>query len=411
MKVVVVGGGVVGLCCARELARRGAEVTIVERDACGEGASSGNGGWVVPALSTPIPTPGEFRKALRWMLEPDSPFFIRPRPSLALLSWCWSFWRATSYSRWRAGTVAMIGLNARTFELYDELRDTGVSFEMHDTGLVFAARTKGGLAALRKQFAMLTEAGWPGAVEDWDRKRIGEEEPALADDLAGAVYAPSERHVRPESLVRGLIDATRAAGVNIVEHAPVESIARRNGSWAIDAGGEVYASDRTVVAAGVWTSKLVRSLGARLPVQAAKGYSLTANGSGTAPRRPLYLEEAKIGVSPFRDGTRVTGTLELAGIDLDLNTRRMRALLEGARRYLRDWQPRDPRVEWAGLRPLAPDGLPVIGELPGQDGLYVATGHGMLGVTLSPATAALLAPLVLEGRLSPELEPFRPGRF
>jgi D-amino-acid dehydrogenase len=411
VKVVVVGGGVVGLCCARALARGGAEVTLVERDACGEGASSGNGGWIVPALSTPIPGPGDFKKALRWMFEPDSPFFIRFRPSVTLLAWCWNFWRASSQRRWEAGTVALLQLNARTLDLYDELRETGVSFEMHNAGLVFAARTESGMKGLREQFAMLAENGWNGPVDEWDRERIQAEEPALADGLAGALFTPNERHVRPESLVRGLAATVRAGGVRVLEHTAVDAIARRNGSWSVDAGGESHAADGVVVAAGVWTSRLVRKLGVRLPVQAAKGYSLTANSSGTVPRHPLYLEEAKIGVSPFDDGTRVSGTLELAGIDLDLNTRRMTALLKGAAPYLRDWQPRDPRVEWAGLRPLAPDGLPVIGELPGMDGPYVATGHGTVGVTLAPATAALLTLRVLDGVSSPELAPFSPSRF
>jgi D-amino-acid dehydrogenase len=305
----------------------------------------------------------------------------------------------------------MLGLNARTLELYDELRDSGVAFEMHSAGLVFAALTAGGMKSVRNQFAMLAESGWGGAVEEWDRQRITAEEPALADNLAGALFAPDQRHVRPESLVRGLLQALRGSGVQIAEHAAVESVTRRNGKWSIAAGGETYSADAAVIAAGVWTSSIVRQLGVRLPVQAAKGYSLTARGSGTSPRHALYLEEVKIGVTPFDDGTRIAGTLELAGIDLDLNTRRMTALVKAAAPYLRDWQPRDPRVEWAGLRPLAPDGLPVIGELPGQDGLYVATGHGTLGVTLSPATAALLAPLVVDGTKSPDLAPFEPARF
>jgi D-amino-acid dehydrogenase len=411
VKVVVVGGGVVGLCCARELARRGADVTLVERDTCGAGASSGNGGWVVPCLSTPIPEPGDMRRAVRWMFEPDSPFLIRLRPSVSLFGWVWSFWRASSRPRWKAGTSALLRLNSRTLELYDELRDTGVAFEMHRAGLVFAARTVAGVESYRKHFDVLSETGYTGLVDVWDRDEIAAQEPALAEDLAGAVYAHNERHVRPETLMRGLTDAVRAEGVQVIEHAPVAGIDRRQGKWSIEANGENHVADRVVIAAGVWTSKLLRRLRVRLPLQAAKGYSLTANGSGTTPRHALYLAEAKVGCSPFADGIRLSGTFELAGINLEPNPQRMGSLLRAAAPYLRDWEPRDPRAEWTGLRPLTPDGLPLIGAVPGQDGLYVATGHGMLGVTLAPATAALLSPLVLEGRVSPELEPFRPSRF
>jgi D-amino-acid dehydrogenase len=166
-----------------------------------------------------------------------------------------------------------------------------------------------------------------------------------------------------------------------------------------------------LITAGVWSSSLLRRRGLRLPLQAAKGYSITAASNGTGPTHSLYLTETKIGFSPFKGAIRIAGTLELTGIDLKLTRTRVDALFRGSARYLHDWHPGEPKIEWAGLRPLTADGLPLIGALPGQDGLYVATGHGMLGVTLAPATAAALTPLILEGKHNPDLTPFRPERF
>jgi D-amino-acid dehydrogenase len=411
MRVAVIGGGVIGLCCARSLARAGAEVTLVERDRCGEATSSGNAGWVTPSLSTPIPEPGALATALRWMLTPSSPFRIRPRLDPSLFGWCWRFWRASSRERWLAGTAATLELNERTPELFDELRSTGVDFEMHSGGLVFAARSPKAVAVCREHLEALSASGYVGDVEEWDADETRAREPALADDLVGVLRVVGDRHVRPETLLEGLARWIRANGVSVVEQNPVEELRRTNGKWSIRVPGGTVEAERVVVAAGIWSRALLHPLGVRLPLQAAKGYSITANGTGTAPRHPLYLVEAKIGLSPFDEAVRVAGTLELAGIDLRTSRGRMDGLLRAASAYLHDWRPTGPRVDWAGLRPLAPDGLPLIGALPGHDGLFVATGHGMIGITLAPATAAALTPLVLENRLDPVLAPFGPDRF
>jgi D-amino-acid dehydrogenase len=410
MKVAVVGGGVIGLCCARELARRGAEVTLVERDDCGQAASSGNAGWIVPSLSMPIPEPGATATALRWMFAPNSPFRLRPRLDPALLGWCWRFWRASSRKRWLAGTAALVLLNGRTPELFDDLCATGVDFEMYNGGLVFAARSPKAVAEYREHLAALAAGGYRGATDEWDAAEVRDREPALADGLAGAIRIVGDRHVRPESLARGLLDWNRANGVDVREHAPVESLARSGSTWTIRLPDDSLVADRVVVAAGIWSARLLHPLGVRLQLLAAKGYSVTATGTGTAPRHPLYLAEAKIGVSPFKGAVRIAGTLELGATDLGTNSGRMDALLRATQPYLRDWQPTEPRVDWAGLRPLAPDGLPLIGAVPGHEGLFVATGHGMIGVTLAPATATALAPLVVDGHLEPALEPFRLNR-
>jgi D-amino-acid dehydrogenase len=165
-----------------------------------------------------------------------------------------------------------------------------------------------------------------------------------------------------------------------------------------------------VIAAGLPTAPLLRRLGVRVPLIGARGYSVTLEGRGTPPRHALYLAEAKLGLSPFDGGVRIAGVFELGAKKDEPGVGER--LLAAARPYLAGWRPdADAPVEaWAGLRPATPDGLPLIGALPGLDGVFLATGHGMLGVTLAPATAAALAPLVLEGRDAPELAPFDPAR-
>ncbi len=410
MRVLVVGGGVIGLCAAHSLRRAGADVVLVERDRCGEATSQGNAGWVTPGLSAPLPGPGVLPRALRWMARPDSPLLIRPRLRRGFLSWCWRFARSCSGSRHRAGLEATLALNARTLDLYDAMRAEGVEFEMHTDGLVFAALSERELAHEAAELQELRDAGYAGAIETLDGERLRELEPALSERVRGGFYAPAERHVRPESLMRGLAGAVRRAGVEVVEGEGVESLERRNGGWRAHTGERHLSADRVVVCAGVWSRQLLAGLGVKIPLEAAKGYSVTTEADGVQPQHPLYLLEAKLGCSPFDGVIRLAGTLELAGLELSLNRRRLDAITQAATSYLREWRPAEPQLEWAGLRPLSPDGLPYIGRVPGAPGAFAATGHGMLGVTLGPATGEALVPLVLDDAPAPQLEPFRLDR-
>ncbi len=139
MRVAIVGGGVIGLACGWYLRREGASVVVLERDRCGEAASLGNAGWITPGLSNPIPAPGVTAQALRWMVKPDSPLLLRPRLDPAFAGWLWRFWRSAGRRQYVAGMRALLALNARTLELYDELRADGVEFESHADGLLFSS--------------------------------------------------------------------------------------------------------------------------------------------------------------------------------------------------------------------------------------------------------------------------------
>jgi D-amino-acid dehydrogenase len=413
-RVAVVGAGVVGLACAWELQRRGAEVVVLERAGVGGGVSRGNTGWVSPSLTYPLPAPGMVREGVRQLLTGGDAFVLRPRLDPAFVRWLWSFRRNCSSARFDTGIRALLALNRRTLELFDAYRDAGVAFEMHTAGLVVAARTPGGLDLYRRTFQRLRELGYGGgSIDELDAEALAALEPALdrARVLAG-LHARVDRFVRPEQLTAGLAERLRADGVEIRERCELRALTPTAGGWALETTSGPMAAQRLVVAAGLPTAPLLRRLGVRVPLIGARGYSVTIAGRGTPPRHALYLAEAKLGLSPFDGGVRVAGVFELGATNEDISAATGERLLAAARPYLGGWQPDpDGPVEaWAGLRPATPDGLPLIGALPGLDGIYLATGHGMLGVTLAPATANLLAPLVLEGRAAPELKPFDPAR-
>ena len=415
MRVTVIGGGVIGLSVAWSLARRGADVTVLERDRCGEAASAGNAGWVTPGLSAPLPAPGVMRQAARWMLDGESPLLVRPRADLDFLRWSLRFAQSCRPGPHRAGTEATLALARDSTAAFDLLRGEGVAFEMHADGLLYLVRDERKLEEWVNAYEQLAELGFDGDVEPLDRSGVTALEPAVGDAVAAGLHARRERLVRPETLTRGLAEDLRRRRAVVAQHTEVTGIAApgsngHGGSWHVATADGGIDADAVVVAAGVWSRALLQQAGVTIPLEAAKGYSVTAEAPDPAPSIPLYLTEAKTGASPF-DGSqlRLAGTLELSGIDTGLNGRRVEALVRAARPSLRGWAPGPGRIDWAGLRPLTFDGVPVVGEA--RPGLFVATGHAMLGVTLAPATGEALAPVVLGEPAPAALSGLSPQRF
>jgi D-amino-acid dehydrogenase len=414
VRVVVVGAGVVGLACAWELRRAGAEVLVLERGEVGNGTSRGNTGWVCPSFTYPLPAPGMVREGFRQLVTGGEAFVLRPSLDPSFLRWLWVFRKSCSLPRFEAGVRALLALNRRTLELLDEYRDAGVEFEMHAAGMVLAALSDHGLEPYRRIFTTLRGLGHEGgSVEELDSGALVALEPAFdANRVVAGLHASVDRFVRPEGLMAGLADSLRNTGVEIRERTELLELFRRTGGLELETGSGTENADRVVLAAGLPTAPLLRKAGIRLPLVGARGYSVTLSGEGVRPRHALYLAEAKLGVSPYDGSVRIAGVFELGASKAVAPPRAGDRLVAAARPYLASWRPAadEQVVAWAGLRPSTPDGLPLIGELPGLDGVYLATGHGMLGVTLAPATAALLAPLVLTGEAGPELSPFAPGR-
>jgi D-amino-acid dehydrogenase len=411
--VIVIGGGVVGLCCAYELVRGGADVTVVERSRVGQGASLGNTGWVCPSFSYPLPGPGIVKEGLRGMVRGGGPLAIRPTLDPTFVRWLLGFRRSAKRDRWEQGVRALIGLNRRTLELFDSYARAGVEFEMHESGLVLVATSRAGLDSYAAIFRELRSLGFEGESVELTPGEAKELEPALSEDrVAGGVHARVDRYVRPETLVTGLAAHLAASGVSVREDVEVNGIERASGGVRIATAAEPLAADRVVVAAGASSRRFLERLGISLPLVGARGYSFTFAGGGLRPTHALYLAEAKVGISSYADSVRVAGVFELGQSSDALHRARIEAMLRTVEPYFEDWSPRGETalLEWAGLRPMTADGLPLIGRSPAVDDVFVATGHGMLGVTLAPATAALLAPLVLEGVAPPELEPFDPAR-
>lgn len=413
-RVVIVGGGVVGLCCALQLLERGRRVTLVERggpdhDCC----SLGNAGFVSPSHIVPLSAPGIVGQALRWMGDPESPFYVRPRLDPSLLAWGIRFWLASRPARARRAEPVLRDLTIRSRELYVSLAErTGDAFSLTREGLLILFRTADALDHEAAVAARARSLGMPASV--LDPPGVAALEPALTLDVIGGVHYPLDAHMLPERFHATITRLATERGGEFVWNADLLGF-RVEGSRiraARTARGDVE-GDEFVVAAGSWTPLLLRPLGIRLPLQPGKGYSLTLATPRERPRRSLILGEGRVAVTPMGGALRVGGTMELTGYDLRISPPRIRGILDSLARYLPAFHPEDFRHvrPWAGLRPCSPDGLPYVGRFPRYGNLTVAAGHAMMGLTLAPVTGELVAQILTGETPSVDPAPLRPDRF
>jgi D-amino-acid dehydrogenase len=407
---IVIGGGAVGLCVAESLASRGVSVTMIERDRCGTGASAGNAGWITPSLGIPVPGPGVIAQSLRWLANPSGPLWIRPTLAPAMLEWISRFAINCRRPVYRRGLAALQAAAARAGSSFDRLAERGSQFELYSHELLYPAFSGPELEHLLTVAAQLREAGSQLPLNRIGGAELIAAEPALSDRVMGGLVAPGERRVRPESFTAGVQVRLQSLGAELIEHAAVTELRRDRSQWVVGSGCGHWRADRVILANGVETAELLRGVGVRLALAAAKGYSRTFTNVPTGPARPVYLETPKVAISVFDGAVRVSGTLELGAQTLALSKRRLGAITAAARAAMPGWEMPAGAVDWAGMRSLSADGLPYIGSVPGLDGLYVATGHATLGITLAPLGAELLGELILEGRADPLLAAFDPGR-
>lgn len=406
MRTIVVGAGAVGLACAYALRKRGCDVVVVEQGKPGSGCSEGNAGWICPSHSAPLPAPGLTWDSLKWMLRSDSPLYIAPGAVPGMAPWLWRFWRSCNRHDFDRGFRALALLNRGTRSAFDGLHSEGVEFELHRDGLLSVFRDERALAeSLRLHSEHHIEGYAPPTL--LSRTQVQRLEPSLSDVVVGGLLVGEEYHVRPETLIRGYVKRLSEVGVDV--RCGITVIGPTPDGILTSAGQ--IEGDAVLVAAGAWSGKLLTAFGSRLPIQAAKGYSITVPAARLPLGRPILLADARVACTPFAGATRFAGTLELSGINTALSRRRVAAIRKAIARYFRARVDDGEGVEWVGMRPLAPDGLPLLGRITGPRNLFAATGHGMLGITLAPVTGEVMGDLIVHGRPSDLLSPFSPDRF
>jgi len=413
--VVVIGGGVVGLCVALMCAEKGHRVVVVERGVADrdEGCSFANAGMVVPSHVVPLASPGMVALGLKWMWNPESAFHLKPRASLDLVDWGWKFWRACTREHVRRAAPLLRDLHLASRAIYEQWTARwDEPFAFVESGMLVLCNTERGLEEESHAAAFARDLGMPAEV--LTPKQVAAIEPDIRLSIAGAVHFPRDARLVPAQLMRALHGETKRSGVEIHHGADVRAFRTRGARIeALETSDGIVPGDEFVLAAGAWSSKLARRLGVPLPMQSGKGYSLTVEKPPGTMRTCAILSEARAAVTPMGAALRFGGTMEITGLDEAIEPVRIRGIVKAMHDYFPDVTPNlfATAAIRAGLRPCSPDGLPYIGRFARYANLCAATGHAMMGVSLAPVTGMLFAQVVSGEATSIAIDAWSPDRY
>ncbi|HJT16810.1 MAG TPA: FAD-dependent oxidoreductase [Thermoanaerobaculia bacterium] len=399
--IAVIGGGVIGLCTAYFCAQRGHRVTVIDRGSESDlNCSYGNAGMITPSHFVPLAAPGAIRVALKWMWNPESPFYMKPRFDRRLVEWAWKFNRAATVDHVNKSAPLLLELNLSSRALFIELAREWGDFAVEEKGIVMVCNTDEGLEHEVATAKYSRQLGL--TVECLDAKQLAAMEPELRMRAAGGIYFPRDAYLAPWTFMTAL---KKRVPVKWQSTATLRANGRRIES---DLNADEY-----VIAGGAWSSDLARNLKLQLPMQAGKGYSLTLQRPRKQLRHAMILSEARVAVTPMLDALRFGGTMEITGNELSINPARVRGIIKAVPKYLPDFGADDFREvkPWAGLRPCSPDGVPYIGRFARYENLSVATGHAMMGLSLGPITGKLMSEALSDERTSIPLDQLSPDRY
>jgi D-amino-acid dehydrogenase len=392
--LVIVGGGVIGLCAAYYSARAGFSVTVIDRNPeSRDGCSFGNAGMVVPSHFVPLAAPGMVALGLKWMWNPESPFYIKPRLDLELIRWGYRFWKASTPAHVQRSAPLIRDLSFASRAAFEELAALpGNDFGLVQKGLLMLCKTQ---HTLDEEAAMAQRAVSLGVpAEVLNATETAAKDPAVTMDVAGSVFFPKDCHLSPDRFMSGLKRELDRLGCRFVWNSDVTDWSVERGRIkAVRAGNQEITGDEFLLCGGSWSPDTAAQLGLDLPIQAGKGYSLTVKNPRQLPAICSIFTEARVAVTPMGGSLRFGGTMEIAGLDERINPVRIRGIIKAVPKYYPQFGEADFEgiKPWRGLRPCSPDGLPYIGRTKRATNLLIATGHAMMGLSLAPITGKLVA--------------------
>ena len=411
--VVIIGGGVIGLSAGYYASQRGYRVTVIERlPAQRDGCSFGNAGMIVPSHFVPLAAPGMVALGLKWMWNPESPFYIKPRLSWDLIQWGFKFWQASTRQRVADAAPLLRDLNLASRACYEQLASSGIECGLKRNGLLMLCKTE---HALHEEATMAEEAkrlGIPAEVHD--PQGLSALDPDVTMNVAGGVYFPLDCHLQPERYVHGLESAINERGGQLLWDTHVTGWQFENQRIrSITTSAGTIEADEFILCAGSWSPENAKQLSLNLPMQAGKGYSLTLPQPRQLPKICSIFVEARIAVTPMGSGLRFGGTMEMSGLNENIDPRRVRGIIKSVPAYYPEFNTDDfgGIQPWRGLRPCSPDGLPYIGRTQRYDNLVVATGHAMMGLSLAPITGKIVSELLAREKPAIDLRLLSPDRY
>ncbi len=410
-KVVIIGGGIMGVCSAYFLHKEGHEVTIIDKSNFSSGASFVNAGYITPSHIISLAAPGIITKGLKWMFNPASPFYVKPRLDKDFLQWAWAFKRSATKKKVAQSIPVIKDINILSRELYIAMKSSGdLDFHYEHKGLLMAYKHD---KAGEQEWEVGKKAIELGLkVENLTAKEVEALEPKANLNIKGAVYFHSDAHMTPGGFMKNMLSYLRENGVTILAEEEVKDIIISNNSIKkVVTNKQEILADEFVMAAGSWSPLISKKLGIKMLLQPGKGYRINV-AQETNITIPAVLLEAKVAVTPMDGFTRFSGTMEIDKINHKINPIRVNAIANSASKYYHGLQisTQDKEAAQCGLRPVTPDGLPYIGKTSQYNNLTFATGHAMMGWSLGPATGKLVSEIVSDKKASLDLSPFHVQR-
>lgn len=409
--VVIIGGGIIGLCTAYYLQEEGHRVTLIDQSEINSGASFVNAGYITPSHIIPLSSPGIITKGIKWMFNPESPFYVKPRLNRNFLLWALNFKKSATTAKVEKAIPVIKEINLESRKLFEDLKQNQeLDFHYIHKGLLMVYKTE---KAGESEWNVGQKAIKHGLnAQNLNKSEVQKLGGNVKMDILGGVYYDCDAHSTPGGFMKSMKSYLQQKGVEFRLNEPVIDIELKGDRiQQILTGQGKYVADEYVLAAGAWSPILAKKIGLGIQVEAGKGYRINVNKK-TGIETPTILLEAKVAVTPMQGFTRFAGTMELGGINHQINPVRVNAIAKAAQSYYPEIVISEEEKKDAsfGLRPCTPDGLPFIGKSKVCKNLVVATGHAMMGWSLGPITGKLVSEIISERKPGLDLDPFHPDR-
>lgn len=410
-EVLIIGGGIIGLSTAYYAQKEGHNVTIIDKSQMNAGASYVNAGYLTPSHLIPLAAPGVMKQGLKWMFNPSSPLFIKPRLNGDFIKWAWAFNKSCSKANVDRSVKAIRDINVMSRELFTDIkREEDFTFQLERKGLLMLCQTE---HMLEEEAGIAKLANSHGLeATQISLAQMREMEPHCTIEAVGAIHYGCDGHTTPTELMAELKELLPKKGVKIFTQEEVKEITHNNGRIkTVATTKKTYTPDEVILAAGSWSATLAKQLKIPLLLEAGKGYRINSSRD-LGINMPAILCESKVAVTPMNGFTRFAGTMEIAGINHNINKIRVEAIANAAQQYYPEISINQEEKDAAacGLRPVSPDGMAYIGRSAKCENLVFATGHAMMGWSMGPATGKLVTEIISGNNTSIDMAAFNPDR-
>ena len=410
--VLIIGGGIVGLCSAYFLQKEGHKVTVLDKSDITSGASFVNAGYITPSHIIPLASPGMISKGIKWMFNSSSPFYMQPRWDTDFFKWSWYFHKSSTKEKVDLAIPLIKEINIISRELFTSIKNSGDlgDFQLERKGLLMLYKTdKEG----EHEMQVAKKASYLGLeVSSLNKKELDTLQPNVTMNVKGAIHYECDGHTTPTEFMKKMLEYLKRSGVIIKTNEEVIDLSTENGRIIkVTTNKNDYSPKEVVLAAGSWSDNLSKKLNIKLPIQAGKGYRINVPRP-TGITIPAILMEAKVAVTPMAEYTRFAGTMEFSGINDVIRKQRVEAIANATTEFYPEIKISEAEKLDAksGLRPVSPDGLPYIGKSSSLKNLTVATGHAMMGWSLGPVTGKLVSEIISDKKTSMDINGFSPNR-